>query len=205
MDENRHRYFVVYFYSITAWVNGAVGESSEFASDKSQHCAAIKTPLRVERRRRLRVRELTDKAFDIFNHMVVADKERTALVQGFRDNIQNTLFAIARFTARLFRRGMPSGCTHTVNAVYRPGGWRCLGRDKYRLLAGYGGNPRPVNRYNVRYTGGWWIYLLLAEFNVLLHPVRKLNVVSFVDGVGFAFLREAHPFWHRQKTPSEGS
>ena len=92
------------FYSITAWINGAVGESSEFASDKSQHCAAIKTPLRVERRRRLRVRELTDKAFDIFNHMVVADKERTALVQGFRDNIQNTLFAIARFTARLFRQ-----------------------------------------------------------------------------------------------------
>ncbi len=75
VDENRHRYFVVYFYSITAWVNGAVGESSEFASDKSQHCAAIKTPLRVERRRRLRVWELTDKAFDIFNHMVVADKE----------------------------------------------------------------------------------------------------------------------------------
>lgn len=104
VDENRHRYFVVYFYSITAWINGAVGESSEFASDKSQHCAAIKTPLRVERRRRLRVRELTDKAFDIFNHMVVADKERTALVQGFRDDIQNTLFAIARFTARLFRQ-----------------------------------------------------------------------------------------------------
>lgn len=78
--------------------------SPEFASDKSQHCAAIKTPLRVERRRSLRVRELTDKAFDIFNHMVVADKERTALVQGFRDNIQNTLFAIARFTARLFRQ-----------------------------------------------------------------------------------------------------
>lgn len=100
---------------------------------------------------------------------------------------------------------MPSGCTHKANAVCRPGGWRCLGRDKYRLSAGYGGNPRPVNRYNVRYTGGWWIYLLLAEFNVLLHPVRKLNVVSFVDGVGFAFLREAHPFWHRQKTPSEGS
>lgn len=74
------------------------------ASDKSQHCAAIKTPLRVERRRRLRVRELTDKAFDIFNHMVVADKERTALVQSFRDDIQNTLFAIARFTARLFRQ-----------------------------------------------------------------------------------------------------
>lgn len=93
-----------YFYSITAWINGAVGESSEFASDKSQHCAAIKTPLRVERRRRLRVRELTDKAFDIFNHMVVADKERTALVQSFRDDIQNTLFAIARFTARLFRQ-----------------------------------------------------------------------------------------------------
>ena len=92
------------FYSITAWINGAVGESSEFASDKSQHCAAIKTPLHVERRRSLRVRELTDKAFDIFNHMVVADKERTALVQGFRDNIQNTLFAIARFTARLFRQ-----------------------------------------------------------------------------------------------------
>lgn len=40
VDENRHRYFVVYFYSITAWINGAVGESSEFASDKSQHCAA---------------------------------------------------------------------------------------------------------------------------------------------------------------------
>ena len=95
---------VVYFYSITAWINGAVGESSEFACDKSQHCAAIKTPLRVERRRRLRVRELTDKAFDIFNHMVVADKERTALVQSFRDDIQNTLFAIARFTARLFRQ-----------------------------------------------------------------------------------------------------
>lgn len=92
------------FYSITAWINGAVGESSEFACDKSQHCAAIKTPLRVERRRRLRVRELTDKAFDIFNHMVVADKERTALVQSFRDDIQNTLFAIARFTARLFRQ-----------------------------------------------------------------------------------------------------
>lgn len=124
---------------------------------------------------------------------------------GFPDDIQNTLFAIARFTARLFRRGMPSGCTHTANAVCRPGGWRCLGRDKYRLSAGYGGNPRPVNRYNVRYKGGWWIYLLLAEFNVLLHPVRKLNVVSFVDGVGFAFLREAHPFPHRQKTPSEGS
>ena len=77
---------------------------TEFASDKSQHCAAIKMPLRVERRRRLRVRELTDKAFDIFNHMVVADKERTALVQSFRDDIQNTLFAIARFTARLFRQ-----------------------------------------------------------------------------------------------------
>ena len=81
-----------------------MGESSEFASDKSQYCAAIKTPLRVERRRRLRVREFTDKAFDIFNHMVVADKERTALVQSFRDDIQNTLFAIARFTARLFRQ-----------------------------------------------------------------------------------------------------
>ena len=36
--------------------------------------------------------------------MVVADKERTALVQSFRDDIQNTLFAIARFTARLFRQ-----------------------------------------------------------------------------------------------------
>ncbi len=34
--------FVIYFYSITAWINGAVGESSEFACDKSQHCAAIK-------------------------------------------------------------------------------------------------------------------------------------------------------------------
>ncbi len=95
MDENRHRHFAVHFYCLTAWINGAVGESSEFASDKSQYCAAIKTPLRVERRRRLRVREFTDKAFDIFNHMVVADKERTALVQSFRDDIQNTLFAIA--------------------------------------------------------------------------------------------------------------
>ncbi len=121
VDENRHRYFVVYFYSITAWINGAVGESSEFACDKSQHCAAIKTPLRVERRRRLRVRELTDKAFDIFNHMVVADKERTALVQGFRDDIQNTLFAIARFTARLFRRNAIG--LHSYSKRSLPSGW----------------------------------------------------------------------------------
>lgn len=35
MDENRYRYFVVYFYSIIAWINGVVGESLEFVSDKS--------------------------------------------------------------------------------------------------------------------------------------------------------------------------
>lgn len=204
MDENRHRYFVVYFYSITAWINGAVGESSEFASDKSQHCAAIKTPLRVERRRSYasgnsRIKRSTSST--IWS-LPTKNERRWCRVSGIISRIRS-LPSLALPPACSAR--MPSGCTHTVNVVYRPGGWRCLGRDKYRLSAGYGGNPRPVNRYNVRYTGGWWIYLLLAEFNVLLHPVRKLNVVSFVDGVGFAFLREAHPFWHRQKTPSEGS
>lgn len=34
--------------------------------------------------------------------MVVADEERTTLVQAGRDDIENTLFTVAGFTARLF-------------------------------------------------------------------------------------------------------
>lgn len=50
-----------------------------------------------------RVRVFADKAFHIVNHMAVADEERAALVQAFRNDIQNTFFTIARFAAGLFR------------------------------------------------------------------------------------------------------
>ena len=55
----------------------------------------------VGRMLRLRVRELADKAFYIFNHMVVTHEEGAALVQAFRDDIQNTIFTVARLAARL--------------------------------------------------------------------------------------------------------
>ncbi len=52
--------------------------------------------------------------------MVVADKERTALVQvsGMISRIRS-LPSLALPPA--CPPGMPSGCTHTVNVVYRPG------------------------------------------------------------------------------------
>src|SRR5690606_9949435 len=52
----------------------------------------------------LRVRILTDKTFNVFNHMVVADEEGTTLVQTFWHDVQNALFTIARLAARLFRQ-----------------------------------------------------------------------------------------------------
>lgn len=173
MDENRHRHFAVHFYCLTAWINGAVGESSEFASDKSQYCAAIKR-LSVWRGAgdyasgNSRIKRSTSST--IWS-LPTKNERRWCRVSGMISRIRS-LPSLALPPACSAR--MPSGCTHTANAVCRPGGWRCLGRDKYRLSAGYGGNPRPVNRYNVRYTGGWWIYLLLAEFNVLLHPFGNL-------------------------------
>ncbi len=103
------------------------------------------------------------------------------------------------------RPGMPSGCTRTADAVFRPGGWRCLGRGKYHPSAGYGGNPPPASRYSARCTGAGWLYPLPAEFDVLLHAIRESDVVAFVDGVGIALLREAHALRLRQKTPSDGS
>ncbi len=65
------------------------------------------------------------KAFDIFNHMVVADKERTALgrVSGMISRIRS-LPSLA--LPPLVPPGMPSGCTHKANAVCRPvagGAW----------------------------------------------------------------------------------
>lgn len=70
--------------------------------------------------RALRVREFADHAFNVIHHMAVADEERTALVQAFWHDIQNTLFTVARLAACLFggnaiglhsysRRSFPSG------------------------------------------------------------------------------------------------
>lgn len=57
---------------------------------------------REERAGRLGVRERFNKVLDVFYHVVVADEEGATLMQAFRDNIQNTLFTVAGFTARLF-------------------------------------------------------------------------------------------------------
>lgn len=56
---------------------------------------------RLIRQSVLRVREFADKAFYIFNHMVVTYEEGATLVQAFRGDIQNAIFTIARFAARL--------------------------------------------------------------------------------------------------------
>ncbi len=115
VDENRNRYFVVYFYSIqrgltVLWENRQSSPVTrvKLRSDKNASpCGEAQEITRPE---------LTDKAFDIFNHMVVADKERRrwCRVSGMISRIRSLPSLAYR---PLVPPGMPSGCTHTVNAV----------------------------------------------------------------------------------------
>ena len=88
---------------------------------------------RLIRQSVLRVREFADKAFYIFNHMVVTYEEGATLVQAFRGDIQNAFFTIARFAARLLGQEGRSDCIRTADAASLAGGWRCLGTGRSRL------------------------------------------------------------------------
>lgn len=76
---------------------------------------------RLIRQSVLRVREFADKAFYIFNHMVVTYEEGATLVQAFRGDIQNAIFTIARFAARLL--GQKAIGLHSYSRRSFPCGW----------------------------------------------------------------------------------
>ncbi len=122
VDENRHRYFVVIFIALqrgltVLWENrqSSQWQESILRSDKNASpCGEAQ---------RLRVRELTDKAFDIFNHMVVPTKNerRWCRVSGMISRIRLCHRSLYR---PLVPPGMPSGCTiqQTQFAVRVAGG-----------------------------------------------------------------------------------
>ncbi len=113
VDENRHRYFVVYFYRLqrgltVLWENRQSSPVTRATLRSDKNASPCGEAQEITRR------ELTDKAFDIFNHMVVADKDerRWCRVSGMISRIRSLPSPLYRL---LVPPGMPSGCTHTVN------------------------------------------------------------------------------------------
>lgn len=108
----------------------------------------------VGRMLRLRVREPADKAFYIFNHMVVTHEEGAALVQAFRDDIQNTILpSLALPPACSASRAI--GLHSYSRRSFLPGGWQCLGtgRSAFQQIAMEVGNQRANVARGVRALG----------------------------------------------------
>ncbi len=105
--------------------------------------------------------------------MAVADEERAALVQAFRNDIQNTRsLPSLRFAAGLFREKRHRVALHTADAEVFPR--MAGGVAEIDAACGCGGNRPPESQCNVRYKGDLLNYPLPAEFDVLLHPFGNL-------------------------------
>ncbi len=123
-----------------------------------------------------------------------------------RRDVQNAVFAVAGLAARLF--GQERHRVAFVQQAQLPlrvagGAWVEVDAAFQQVAVEIRDQRADIAR-GVRALRRF--ILLLAEFDVLLHAVRELDVVAFVDGVGVAARREAHAFsWQRQNTPSDGS
>ncbi|AEW71874.1 hypothetical protein EcWSU1_00434 [Enterobacter ludwigii] len=150
------------------------------------------------------VRILTDKTFNVINHMGVADKERTTLVQAFRHDVQNTLFTVARLAASLFgqERHWVAFIQQTQLAVRVACRAWVEVDTAFQQVAVEVSNQRADIAGRVRALSGFIFFL--AELDVFLHAVRESDVVAFVDGVGVALLREAHTFLAQAENAQRG-